>query len=249
MTLWAQCHGEAHVRQLAGEVYRLVESQQQIATLEYVDTLEEQMLLETMLDAAKPELPPEIAGYHYLLAAPFRYPPLRWGSRFGRAHEPGIFYGGLSCHATLAESAYYRFVFWYAMQAPPVRDVLRSQHLLFSVRYRCARGVKLQTFPFDALRAVITDPTNYAETQALGSAMRVAGVDGFEYPSARDVSGAVCAGLFNPRALISRRPDTSSAWFCELRAGGVAFRQQRGSDVYRFALDDFLVGGRLPMPA
>lgn len=149
----------------------------------------------------------------------------------------------------LAESAFYRFVFWYSMRGTPPRDVLRSQHTLFTVRYRCRHGVQLQAAPFDAARAAIADPENYSRTQALGAAMRAAGVEGFEYPSARDVGDGLCGGLFSPQALASRRPETSSDWFCDLRAGVVAFRQRRDPDVHRFALDDFLVAGRLPLPA
>lgn len=249
MTIWSRYQGAAHVRPLSGELHRLVESQEQVATLTYVDTLEEQALLESMLDDAKPPSPEGTSGYHYLLITPFRYPPLRWGSRFGRAHERGIFYGGLTRQTALAESAFYRFVFWYSMRGTPPRDVLRSQHTLFSVRYRCRRGVQLQAAPFNAAREVITDPESYTPTQELSAAMRAAGVDGFEYPSARDVSDGLCAGLFSPQALASRLPETPSDWFCDLRADVVAFRQQRDPHVYRFALDEFLVAGRLPLPA
>lgn len=249
MTIWSQYQGQAHIRTLSGELHRLVESQEQVATLAYVDTLEEQTLLESMLEDAKPPLPLETSGYHYLLATPFRYPPLRWGSRFGRVHERGIFYGGLSRQSALAESAYYRLVFWYSMRGTPPRNVLRSQHTLFTVRYQCRQGVQLQAAPFDAAQAVMTHAEHYTETQALGSDMRASGVDGFEYASARDAKGGLCAGLFTPLALASREPESSSEWFCELRATAVAFRQQRSHDVQRFAVEDFLVGGRLPMPA
>ena len=37
-----------------------------------------------------------LGRFDYLLRAPWRYPPLRWGSRFGRRFEPGLFYGALS---------------------------------------------------------------------------------------------------------------------------------------------------------
>ncbi|MFN2328930.1 MAG: RES family NAD+ phosphorylase [Chromatocurvus sp.] len=249
MTIWSLCDGEAHIRTLSGDLHRLVESQEQVATLAYVDTLEEQALLESMLEDAKPPLPPDTVGFHYLLATPFRYPPLRWGSRFGRVHERGIFFGGLSRQSTLAEAAYYRFVFWYSMRGEPPRSVLRSQHTLFTVRYRCRHGVRLQGAPFTEAQTVISGPETYAETQALGSAMRAAGIDGFEYASARDTRGGLCAGMFSPLALASRQPESSSEWFGELRATAVAFRQQRGREVHRFAVDDFLVAGRLPLPA
>src|SRR3546814_9169694 len=116
--------------------------QEQVATLGYGDTLEEQALLESLIDAAKPPYPEDDAGYHYLLKTPFRYPPLPWGSRFGRTHEPGIFYGGGSVGTTLAESAYYRFVFWHSMDAPPPKAQIHSQHTLFSVGYKTPQGVR-----------------------------------------------------------------------------------------------------------
>jgi hypothetical protein len=106
VTIWEACHGAGQIRRVGGTLYRLVESQEQVATLGYVDTLEEQALLEAMLDEVKPPYRAGTEGLHYLLRTPFRYPPLPWGSRFGRVHEPGIFYGARNTDATLAEAAY-----------------------------------------------------------------------------------------------------------------------------------------------
>ena len=118
MTIWHKCDGESHITPIKGVCYRLVESQEQIATLGYVDTLEEQVLLEEMLDAVKPAYPMAGDDYHYLLKTPFRYPPLEWGSRLGSKHEASLFYAGLSVTSTLAESAYYRFVFLNKWRIP-----------------------------------------------------------------------------------------------------------------------------------
>lgn len=57
----------------------MVESQEQVATLQLVDTLEEQALLEELLESSKPPVPADAEPLHYLLKTPFRYPPLRWG--------------------------------------------------------------------------------------------------------------------------------------------------------------------------
>jgi hypothetical protein len=38
-------------------LYRLVENQEQVATLGYVDTLEEQAVLEELLETSKPDYP------------------------------------------------------------------------------------------------------------------------------------------------------------------------------------------------
>lgn len=62
-----------------------------MATMRLVDTREEQLLLEQLLEASKPPLPPEAAGAHYLLFMPFRYVSER-PSRF-RRHELGSWYG------------------------------------------------------------------------------------------------------------------------------------------------------------
>lgn len=247
MTIWEACQGPEQIRRVAGVLFRMVESQEQVATLGYVDTLEEQALLEQMLDEVKPPYRPDTDGLHYLLRTPFRYPPLRWGSRFGRIHEPGIFYGGCSSDATLAEAAYYRFVFWYSMDAAPVKEAIRSEHTLFSAAYRSERGIQLQEPPFSAFSAAITHPADYAQTQLLGTAMREAGVDAFEYPSARDPQRGLCVGLFSPAAFSQPQPGEQSQWLCELGAREVRFKQVGHSDVRRFGVETFFVGGGLAM--
>lgn len=235
---------------MQGRLFRLVESQERVATLGYVDTLEEQALLEEMLEGSKPDYPADCrADLHYLLATPFRYPPLAWGSRFGGRHEPGIFYGGASPHTTLAEAAYYRLVFWHSMQAAPPAAVLHSEHTLFTATWRSQRGVRLHQLPFDRHRELLRDPADYRQTQALGHAMREAGVEVFEYASARDPEGGSCAGLFTPAAFTRRKPTAMQAWFCELSAREVQFMPRTGGPVQRFPLAWFLVNGELPRPA
>jgi hypothetical protein len=249
VTIWEACHGAGQIRRVGGTLYRLVESQEQVATLGYVDTLEEQALLEAMLDEVKPPYRAGTEGLHYLLRTPFRYPPLPWGSRFGRVHEPGIFYGARNTDATLAEAAYYRFVFWYSMDAAPPKAAIRSEHTLFSALYRTARGVKLHEAPFERFVATITHPKDYVQTQLLGTAMREAGVEAFEYPSARDPRHGVCVGLFSPAAFTEPMPRETTRWLCEAGAREVAFKQVGASAVVRFVLETFLSEGELPLPA
>ena len=102
--LWAACRDVLRIEPLTGELLRMVESQEQIATLSLVDDLAEQAVLEDLLERAKPPLPVGTDGLHYLLATPFRYPPLRHGSRFGRRFEPGLFYGARRLPTLLAEA-------------------------------------------------------------------------------------------------------------------------------------------------
>jgi hypothetical protein len=205
--------------------------------------------LEQMLEDTKPATPVASNGLHYLLKTPFRYPPLKWGSRFGAVHEPGIFYAGGSVTATLTESAYYRLVFWYSMAAPPVKPVLRSAHTLFSATYHTRLGVCLQQPPFSQYQSELTNKADYRLTQQLGSAMREAAVELFEYRSARAQQPELCVGLFSPAAFTAKQPDQTSQWLCELNAEQVLFKQAGDSTVHQFSATQFLVNGTLPLPA
>ncbi|SEK28793.1 RES family NAD+ phosphorylase [Ectothiorhodospira marina] len=249
MNLWEVCEGSRQVGPIRGTLYRLVESQEQVATLGYVDTLEEQALLESMLEAAKPPGLDHAQAYHYLLRPPFRYPPLPWGSRFGRVHERGIFYGGSGPSVTLAEAAYYRLIFWHSMEGAPVKERICTEHTLFSVGYRTRQGIRLQAPPFDDHLDTLTHPHDYSHTQPLGTAMRDAGVEAFEYRSARDPDQDTCIGLFTPWAFARKQPDAMTPWLCELTAHEVLFKSLGEGPVTRFGIDTFTADGQLPMPA
>jgi len=247
--IWEACRGPQQIGPLAGTLHRLVESQARVATRDYVDTLAEQALLEELLETVKPPWPAGSDRLHYLLKTPFRYPPLPWGSRFGRRHEPALCYGGGGVDTTLAEVAYYRFVFWQSMEGAPVSAGIRTEHTMFSVRYRTPAGVALQGEAFAPFVDAIRDPADYRATQALGTAMRDAGVEAFEYPSARDPRHGLCVGLFIPGAFAERRPRETSQWLCEVDADQVAFKPVGHPEVVRFGIGAFLVEGWLPLPA
>lgn len=248
MTDWSACLDEATPGVVAGTLLRLVESQAQVATARLVSTLDRQGLLEEMLELSKPPLPPQAGQLHYLLAAPFRYPPLKHGSRFGRRHEPSLFYGALETSTLLAEAAYYRFVFWQGMTLPPPRRLL-TQHTLFAATYRADPGLRLQAPPFAAHRDRLADPADYGQSQELGARMRERGVAGFEYVSARDPAGGINVALFTPTAFDARAPLFQEAWSCETDARRVAFRAHYGKAWFDFPIEPFLVRGALPEPA
>ena len=246
--IWAACSGRAAPVTLDGTVFRLVESQEQVATNSLVRTLAEQALLENLIEASKPQLQGPAIGLHYLLATPFRYPPLPWGSRFGRRFEPSLFYASRSIATVLAESAYYRFVFWSGMAQPPPAP-LATRHTLFSVAIGTSRGLRLQQAPFDGHASALLDRRHYGATQALGSAMREAGIEAFEYQSARDPQQGLNVALFTPAALGSPKPDILDEWLCQTTAGHVSYYSRTGGGVREFPLATFQVDGELPLPA
>lgn len=248
MVDWEARLAAARPGRLAGTLLRLVESQEQVATHQLVRSLERQALLEDMLEATKPPWRKGSERLHYLLATPFRYPPLQHGSRFGTRSEPSLFYGSQETRTVLAEAAYYRFVFWHGMRQPPAGK-LDTQHTLFGAAYRTEQGLRLQAPPFAAHRAALASATDYRASQALGSVMRAAGIEAFEFVSARDPQGGINVALFTPAAFAANEPTSQEAWLCELAGDRVRFRAARSRDIHEFPNTMFQVAGRLPWPA
>ena len=124
------------------QVYRIVESQAVAATTTLVDDLEEQALLEELLDDIKPPYRAGSRERHYLISTPFRYPPLKYGSRFGDRTMPSFFYASEEQQTVLAECAYYRFAFLTAMEQP-YGKAIHSEHTIFCVCVDSTQAVDL----------------------------------------------------------------------------------------------------------
>ena len=249
--IWTRCAVDSKrspIQALRLAPWRAVEAQHQISTRKLVDTADEQILLEELIDGAKP--PDTTRGrLHYLLSTPFRYPPLRHGSRFGGRYERGLWYGSESARTMFAEVSYYRFVFIAGTQAD-LRPVT-TQLTAFTARARSPRGVDLTAPPFDAFRRTIGSPTSYDGSQALGAAMRAAGVELFRYPSARDAARGVNVGIFSPTVFSAARPRSFETWHCTATRERVELtkRDYFGRETLVYPRSEFLVKGELPLPA
>ena len=245
---WRRVLGRARPGILMGTLRRLVENQEQKATLELTDSLAEHGVLESLLEASKPgfggsDMP---AGLDYLLRSPWRYPPLRWGSRFGRRFEPSLFYGALSSHALFSEAAYYRLLFLEGMETPFSERVI-SQFSVFEALYRTDKGHDLSAAPFLRHEAALRHPADYSACQALGTELRERGIEAITYLSARTERAELNVALFSPAALRSRKHLRPRHGLCETRPEAVSFRLSGTLHVY--PRDQFLYEGRLPMPA
>ncbi|MES9902017.1 MAG: RES family NAD+ phosphorylase [Sedimenticola sp.] len=246
--IWRAVGGEGIIHPIGGEGFRLVECQETVATTEIVSTLERQAVLEEMLDVeSKPAHQSGTEHLHYLLATPFRYPPLTHGSRFGGRFEPSLFYGGTSEYVTLCESAFYRFFFYYDMEETPLHDPLQSQHTLFKFQYQTDLGVRLQDPPFDAYNDTLRDPVHYTATQTLGSAMREKDVKGFEYRSTRDQDGGINIALYDANPLTCSKPINEKPCLGQVGETEVIFSIER--KITQFTLEQFQIDGSLPIPS
>lgn len=256
---------KAALEPIQGTAYRVVESQEEIATTRLVDNIPEQARLEELLEGTKPARAKGTDDLHYLLATPFRYPPLKHGSRFGRAFEKSLFYGAMTIKTALAETAFYRFVFVSHLSVPFPKP-LQTLHTVFSARIRSEHGMRLQDSSWRDLHEPLTHPSSYALTQSLGTQMRACGVRCFQFLSARarqaklyrlpydagDGMEGINVALFEPGALKDRKPRESSRLIIMTGAESVSMSltMADGSrQVSEFSLSSFLIDGKLPDPA
>lgn len=213
-------------------VKRIVENQEEIATKRITANPAEQDLLESLIEQSKPG---SISGSkHYLLGTPFRYPPLRHGSRFGKRSERWMFYGSLDTLACLAECAYYRFVFYFDQQVPPPMPPATS-HTLFSVQVASAACVDLRVGAYDDLRSDLTSIHSYRVTQALGRKLRDQDCEVVVFASAR--GDGVNVGVFAEEAL-NGDPMDYQTWMSQVTGKRVMFRGPGG--VFQFPVDPYL---------
>ena len=252
-SIWTRCAGRTRTAPLAVRAWRVVEGQHLLSTRRLVDTAAEHDLLERLLDASKPALPrePAFAGLHPLLAAPFRYPPLRHGSRFGTRQERGLWYGAEALETAQAEYAYHRRVFFAGTAAALLPNTIAVT--AFRAGVETARAIDLTRAPFEAFREALASRTSSAEAQRLGGEMRAAGVEAVRFHSARCPRDGTCLGLFTPAAFSARAPlRPAQNWQCTVTAEeDVEYRRQGAGSSERvgFPRATFLVDGKLPQPA
>lgn len=228
--------------------YRLVETQEFAATSTLVDDLDEQFLLEQMLDEVKPVYRQDTEEMHYLLRTPFRYPPLKHGSRFGTRLMQSFFYASEQIVTALSEVAYYRFLFLEDMEVK-FDGTIRTEHLLFSVSIESNNSIDLSSSVFEQDADQLIDPKNYQFCQQVGRwAVEEKQVDTIKYWSARCENGTNLA-VFTPSSIISKQPENQQNWLCLSQHNRISFTRHAGHLPNDFNREQFLVDGKLPRPA
>ncbi len=218
--IWTPAALSSERRRVSGLCWRVVEAQHRVSTMKLVDTLDEQSMIESLVEATKPPVPPDCRHLHYLLATPFRYgAPYPSGSRFRRAGmTPGVFYASRTSSTAIAELTFHRLLFFADSPHTPW-PTGNGDLTAFSVRIRTSAGIDLTTPPFDADRARWMHPTNFVACQTLADVAREADVDLLLYRSVRD-PGGVNVALLACRAFAAREPLERQAWRLNLNAHG-----------------------------
>ena len=232
-------------RPLAGRCWRFVEAQHRISTIKLADSRAEQAVLEELIEATKPPLPPECRGLHYLLATPFRYAAYPRGSRFRRAGmTPGVFYSAETPATAAAEIAFYRLLFFTESPDTPFPGN-PAEYTAFAAAFETRRALDLTRRPLAARRADWMHPTDYATCQALADQARAADIAVLRYQSVRDPGQGCNVALLTALAFAKPKPVAEQSWRLHIgEAGVVALCESPRADL-RFDAAAFAADPRL----
>lgn len=221
MSIWDRCEGDQQMTSLQVEPWRIVEAQHILSSRDLVDSAHEHDVLEGLIEESKPSIQAE---KNYLIFTPFRYPPLKYGSRFGQVFEPSIWYGSLQVETAFAEVAYYRTLFLQNSAA----DLGYVELLLtaFQTKLKTEKAIFLTHPPFHDYTIQLSDPDSYEHSQLVGSAMRGAGVQAFVYYSVRTKNDAQNIGVFTPDVFVKKGSQYihhQQTWNCIANKNSVEF--------------------------
>lgn len=192
--------------------WRCVEAQHVVSTLQLVDTLDEQSLLEDILEETKPAVPAACSDLHYLYMTPFRYGSYPNGSRFRVAGPtPGVYYASELMRTAIIETAFHRLLFYADSPKTPF-PATPGEHTAFDVPVLSVRAIDLSEQPFSDLRHVWTHPLDYGECQALEEMARAEGIQVIRYTSVRDPDESPNVAILDCAAFAARAPSQHQTW-------------------------------------
>lgn len=219
---WKAAWFDAGVPTKTSALWRGVEAQHVIATLKLTDSVREHEVLESLLEASKPPLPPEAKGQHFLLFTPFRYRS-PFPSRFRRPIDPGVWYGAEELETACAEVAYWRWRF--LMDSEGLRDqALHTEHSFFQVKVR-GRCADLTAAPWKSAARSWTQKSDYTACQDLADEARTRDLAWIRYATVRAPLGS-CAAVLRPDVLSMPRGFEQQTWDCKTARTGVYLQRR-----------------------
>ncbi len=210
------------IKPWSGWAWRMVEAQHVAATMKLVDSAAEQDALESLLEANKPAVPAAAANLDYLLAAPFRYAPNAFGSRFRAVTDPGVFYGAEDVATACAELGYWRWKF--LRDAVDLGSLQPVAHTAFRAKI-ATDIVDLRAPPYDKDKLTWMHPTDYSATQTFAKTARKQDLGGIVYQSVRNPEPSWCIAVLTPAAFASRKSDKHrQTWWLSVQQEAVIWR-------------------------
>jgi hypothetical protein len=221
---------------IAQDAYRVVESQARNSTRQLTDSDEEQEHLEDMVEKSKPPYVKGSETLNYLIKTPFRYPPLKEGSRFGNKYEHGIFYASLELKTALCEKA-----FWvlnvlldseeeFAPFFPPITS--------FKVNVTSAKTLDLTKGKWLKEKNKISNPKSHTHSQKIGDAARDKKVEVIKFFSARE-EGGINLAVLTPNVFLQKKPKQQKHLSVYVDQKNVSFTCDVSNIKHSFSVDDF----------
>ena len=226
------------LQHLKSDIWRAVEAQHKVSTMRLVNNqLDDQILLEDMIEAAKPPVPDNVRNLHWLLFTPFRYRPRPPGSRFRAPQDLGVFYGAFERRTACAEAGYWK---WRFVQDSEGLTKLDAHNMSLFVASIDTQAIDLRQPPYTKQRNVWMHPSDYTQTQGLARKAREVSAGAIIYESVRDMEHGGCVAVLSPEALARKTPKPES-WFLTItNEGAVWQRELGGMFTFSFLGVDFL---------
>lgn len=212
----------------------MVEARHVAATMKLVDSAAEQDMLESLLEDNKPPIPATASNLDYLLAAPFRYAPNVFASRFRAETDPGVFYGAENVETACAELGYWR---WKFLQDSVDLDSLQPvAHTAFKTKI-ATDVVDLRVPPYSKDKRIWMHPTDYTATRAFAKTARAQALGGIVYQSVRNPEPSWCIAVLTPAAFASRKPDKHrQTWWLSVQQESVVWRRDEQALMFDMAV-------------
>ena len=219
---WTPPAVDSEASRATRRLWRAVEAQHIASTLRLVESVEEQLVLERILDQSKPALPKDAADLHYLLATPFRYAsPI--GSRFRAPADPGVWYGAEKERTACAELGFWRWRF--LMDSRGLDSIGPSPQTVFRAGID-GRLIDLTEAPFKRARSDWADPHSYAASQRIAQVARQANVDAIRYESVRDPEHGGAVAVLRPSCFKPRKPLEQRTWLLTVRPEAAVWQRE-----------------------
>jgi hypothetical protein len=218
---WTPAALSSEARALSGTCWRLVEAQHHVSTLKLTDSVDEQKLLEDLIEATKPSIPPDCRHLHYLLATPFRYgAAYPAGSRFRRAgRTDGVFYAADTPQTATAEITFHRLLFFAESPDTPW-PANPAEYTAFSAQYATRRAIDLTKGKFASSKSAWMHVTDYRHCQDLADTARAARIQIIRYASVRDPRNGMNLALLACGVFVKSRPIAQQTWRVHLSDAG-----------------------------
>lgn len=235
--MWTRAELASNATDYKKDIWRMVETQAKAATMRLVDTSEEQIILENLIEDTKPSVPPECAGLDFLLYTPFRYTPYPIGSRFRRANQPeGAFYSSETTETLVAETAFHAALFY--TESPGTKLPSNAvERTVFCVSVKTTECIDLTAPPLNSDSRIWTDLTDYGPCQGFADIARSAQIKAIRYRSVRDPNKGENVALLSCAAFAGK-PSSQQTWHIMLKPETIQLWCENPRNGYEVLISD-----------